>query len=188
MYPRQLFNDAKVDLYKMRQYLNQAALSDLRLTAPSDLEETQALLTKTIEQVSRRVSLLAEFRDSSPGLPGLVENIERLVFECNQLSDLANSRYRLSRFTSRRLEVPPLGRIISLDETISKTDKAGYTDQWELKGANPETNDLLLKSRKLEKCNELVLSTNGLVDEPMSGSMKELMNVRLAGQMNAGFL
>ena len=192
LYPRQLFDDANGYLYEMRNHLRRTAPSDLRLTAPSDLEETQALLTETIEQVSLRVSLLANFRDSSPGLSGLVEDIERLVFECNQLSDLANSRYRLSRFTSRRLQVAPLGRIISLDKTISKTDDAGYMQQWELNRAKPESSHSLLESpklqRSLKKYNKLILTTTGLVDEPMSGSMKELMNVRLAGQMNAGFL
>ena len=192
LYPRQLFDDANGYLYEMRNHLRRTAPSDPRLTAPSDLEETQALLTETIEQVSLRVSLLANFRDSSPGLPGLVEDMERLVFQCNQLNDVANSRYRLSRFTSRRLEVPPLGRIISLDKTISGTDDAGYIDQWELYGAKPEASHSLLESPKLQyslkKYNKLVLTTTGLVDEPMSESMKELMNVQLAGQMNAGFL
>ena len=188
LYPRQLFADAKGRLDRVRDRLCRIKPSDLHLTDPSDLEKTQALLKETIEQVSDRVSLIAQFRASSPRLSGLTEDIEKLVFECNQLSDLANSQYRLSRFTSRRLEVPPLGRIISLDKTISDADNAQYRDQWKLNGAEPKADPLLLKYGELEKDNELVLTTTGLVDEPMNKSMKEFMNVQLTGQMNAGFL
>ena len=63
LYPKQIYDDANGYIKRMHAHLS--------LTAARDLIETQALLTKTIDQVSNRVSLLANFRASSQGLPGL---------------------------------------------------------------------------------------------------------------------
>ncbi len=180
MYPKQIYDDANGSIKALHAHL--------RLTAPSDLEKTQALLTETIEKVSKGVSLLANFQASSPNLPGLGENIKRLVFECNQLSDLANNLYRKSLFTASPLRLPSRGKIITLDETISDADDAGYMQQWSLNGAKLEGNN---PSREyLKKYNHLILSTAGLVDEPMRTSMSEpmekLMNAPLAGERYNG--
>ena len=187
LYPKQMYDDADGYIKKMHLHLRQTSSSNI---APSDLEETQALLTETIKQVSLRVSLLAKFRDSSPSPLGLAQDVRRLVIACNDLSDLANSRYRLSRFTGSPLPVPPLGRIVSLDETIISADAAGYTQQWELYGAKPETNKSAKKG--LKRYNHLILTTNGIMDEPIRTSMKELMNAPLVGQkyngVDEGFL
>ena len=187
LYPKQIYDDADGYIKRMHLHLRRTPSSNI---APSDLEETQALLTETIEKVSLRVSLLAKFRDSSQSSLGLAQDVRRLVIACNDLSDLANSRYRLSRLTGSPLSIPPLGRIVSLDETIVDADEAGYTQQWALYGAKSETN----KSSKegLKRCNHLVLTTNGLVEEPIRTSMKELMNAPLVGQkyngVDEGFL
>ena len=125
-------------------------------------------------------SLDSNFWDCSTSPPGLVEDMDRLVFECNQLSNLANSLYRESRFTGSPILISPLGRIVSLNETISEADREKYMEQWPLYGATAEENNVSRKN--LKEYNHLILTTNGLVDEPMRASMskpmKELMNDR----------
>ena len=73
-------------------------------------------------------------------------------------------------------------------KTISDADDAGYMQQWSLNGAKLEGNN---PSREyLKKYNHLILSTAGLVDEPMRTSMSEpmekLMNAPLAGERYNG--
>ena len=185
LYPKQLYADANGYMETMRGHLR---LTALRNTAPNVLEETQALLTKTIHQVSIRVSLLGDFRDSFPGLPGLAGDIKNLVDEYNRLSDLSNDLYRKSRLTCSPLKVPPFGKIVSLDKTILKADEEGYRDQWSLYGATAQRNKS--SQEYLKTFNHFILNTNGLVDGPikasMSESMKKLMNAPLKGQIYDG--
>jgi hypothetical protein len=177
LYPKQIYDDANGYIKTMRVYLR---LKGAGVVESRDLKETQARLTETIKKVSRRISLLANFRDCSTSPPGLVEDMDRLVFECNQLSNLANSLYRESRFTGSPILISPLGRIVSLNETISEADREKYMEQWPLYGATAEENNVSRKN--LKEYNHLILTTNGLVDEPMRASMskpmKELMNDR----------
>ena len=177
LYPNQIYNDADIFIKRMHAHIN--------LTSARDLKETQALLTETIEQVSTAISLLDNFQASSQGgLPGVGANLKKLVFECNQLVDLANSQYSNSRFTGSPLRLPSRGKIISLEKTIEAANNADFNQQWRLHGAKP--GDYNPSAKSLKECTELILSTNGLVDEPMrsslSQSMRNLMGAQLTGE------
>ena len=189
LYPKQIYDDADGYIKKMGKYIR---LFVSNSTAPSDLENTQALLTKTIKEVSTKISLLANFRDSlshrpgvAPGFArGVARDMEKLVLACNQLTDLANDLYTKSRFTGSCLPVPSLGRIVSLDETIYKADKEKYRNQWRLHGATAETGNFSETSNSsLDTLKKYKLTTTGLVNEPsMSKPMRDLIDAPLVGQ------
>ena len=98
--------------------------------------------------------------------------------------DLANSQYSNSRFTGSPLRLPSRGKIISLEKTIEAVNNAGFNQQWRLHGAKP--GDYNPSAKSLKECTELILSTNGLVNEPMrsslSQSMRNLMGAQLTGE------
>ena len=181
LYPRQLVADSMGDIEKAYEFI----FSPQTRSLSSDLQkqkEIQTLLTLTIDSVSHNLSILAGFRDSQPHLKGTTQDmfhqthIKKLVNECNELSSLANRMYQ---FTGSSLAVPRFGKI-TLEETIIKADEAKYADQWSTYGAKTPGNirlpkdDLRLKDdlrskddlRKFNELvrNELVFTTNGLVD------------------------
>ena len=177
LFPNQIYGDADLFIKRMRAHLS--------LTASPDSKETQDLLTETIEHVSTAIDLLNNFQASSQGgLPGVGANLKRLVFECNQLVDLANSQYSNSRFTGSPLRLPSRGKIITLEKTVEAANNGGYNQQWWLHGAKP--GDYNPSAKSLKECTELILSTNGLVNEPMrsslSQSMRNLMGAQLTGE------
>lgn len=89
--------------------------------------------------------------------------VNRLAEEYNNLSDMANQMHNLS---GSSLTVPPLGRIITLENAIERADKSksDCTNQWRT-GRAPGRQDQLANKKWLKNVNKMILSTNGLQPE-----------------------
>ena len=164
LYPPQLFADAKDKIDQTRAHL-------CRVNSSSS-EETQILLKETRNYVEERLSIMADFRDSSSAPKGIQQNIKTLADACNGLNDLANSLHSITG--SRYLITPP----VLNEDPFLKADTLKYHNQWTAKEANPEKS-LYEEPAKLQsflkKQNKVILTTNALVTGPMSDSMSESM-------------
>jgi hypothetical protein len=167
VYPTQVFDDAMSYIDAIRRRVrsseNSSFIVDPTLKSQKDTlekkKELQNLFISGQQYVSEKLSILVDLQNAHQhpknSLQDIIQRdyVNRLAEEYNNLSDMANQMHNLS---GSSLTVPPLGRIITLENAIERADKSksDCINQWRT-GRAPGRQDQLANKKWLKNVNSL---------------------------------